>query len=795
MTLGGDGSAAIQFSGSTNNDYTGTTYVSSGTVLQLAKSSSGVPAVAGPLDISGTVRPLGHYMIANSSDVTVEASGQLQMGGYVADINGLSGSGPVDLGSGWVAIGYNNGSSTYSGVMSGAGSLYKYGSGTISLTGANTYTGITHVLAGMLIVNGSQPASALDVTYSGALGGTGTVGPLGCAGDLMFGASPGILTCSNLTLTSWAAYFVVLNGPNPGTGYTQLNVRGTNNLANAVLVLHLGLVSPLAKGQQFTIINNDGTDPITGTFVGLAEGAITNVSGYSFAISYVGGTGNDVVLTVVDVPGAAVSSSVTSGNGNHGIDPNECNQLNLAITNRSVGSMTGVNATLSTTTPGVLITQPYSAYPNMAASGQATNLTPFQISTLPGFICGTDINLQLTVTSSWGPFTMNFVQHSGEPTTSPIRYANYTATPIPDVGTVDSSVYVFSDTVGPLSKVAVALYLTHTYDADLTISLIGPDGTTVVLSSGNGGGGANYGSGSADAALTWFDDAASTSITSGTAPFVGTFRPQQPLSAFIGKTGTALVGAWRLRVTDANGGSLGTLRDWTLIPYGTVCASGSGACDYCLTAVTNSIASTDSTQAGRIVNNGILASCGAPKPCPGAADATARHYDVYAFTNTTASDACVTTLLTSSCDVQAVIYVNAFNPANITNNYAADSGASTANGAASPQSCSASIPAGAKLFVVVNEVTANAGCGSYTLQVSGLPCPQPTLVIAPAVPTGSVRLHWPSWAGGYNLETSSAVKAGVWATCPNEPMVSAGRCNVTNTCVTAPEVFYRLHKP
>ena len=52
-------------------------------------------------------------------------------------------------------------------------------------------------------------------------------------------------------------------------------------------------------GETFTIITNDGRDAIGGTFSGLPEGASLAINGLTFQISYVGGTGNDVVLTVV----------------------------------------------------------------------------------------------------------------------------------------------------------------------------------------------------------------------------------------------------------------------------------------------------------------------------------------------------------------------------------------------------------------------------------------------------------------------------------------------------------------
>ena len=57
-----------------------------------------------------------------------------------------------------------------------------------------------------------------------------------------------------------------------------------------------------AVGQSYTIIDNDSNDAVTGTFNNLAEGATFTVDGYVFKISYVGGTGNDVVVTVQSVP-------------------------------------------------------------------------------------------------------------------------------------------------------------------------------------------------------------------------------------------------------------------------------------------------------------------------------------------------------------------------------------------------------------------------------------------------------------------------------------------------------------
>ena len=141
--------------------------------------------------------------------------------------------------------------------------------------------------------------------------------------------------------TSTGNFTVELTGPNPGVGgYDQLNVNGTVSLANATLTVIPNFTTPVSIGQQFVIINNDGVDPVSGTFSGLANGAQFTAGGYTFRINYNGGTGNDVVLTLLGVPGNTVTlDAVASGwydsTGNH--DPSNLNYLaeNISGTNSS----------------------------------------------------------------------------------------------------------------------------------------------------------------------------------------------------------------------------------------------------------------------------------------------------------------------------------------------------------------------------------------------------------------------------------------------------------------------------
>ncbi len=99
----------------------------------------------------------------------------------------------------------------------------------------------------------------------------------------------------------------------------------------------------------------------------------------------------------------------SGGNGNGIIEANECNNLNVSLLNDGCLLGSGISGRLSTTTPGVTITQPNSPYPDTAEGAVSVNSIPFQVSTSAGFACGTPINFTLTVTYAGGGMgTFNF---------------------------------------------------------------------------------------------------------------------------------------------------------------------------------------------------------------------------------------------------------------------------------------------------------------------------------------------------------------------------------------------------
>ncbi len=150
----------------------------------------------------------------------------------------------------------------------------------------------------VVVIDGTR--GVVNVEANGTLKGTGTVGALTVLGTVAPGHSPGCLTSGDLSLSG--TYQAEIGGNDACTGYDQLKVNGTVTLNNATLSTSLYNGFLPKQGAKYTIIDNDGSDAVTGTFANLAEGATFKVSDGVFKISYVGGDGNDVVLTVVTAP-------------------------------------------------------------------------------------------------------------------------------------------------------------------------------------------------------------------------------------------------------------------------------------------------------------------------------------------------------------------------------------------------------------------------------------------------------------------------------------------------------------
>lgn len=125
------------------------------------------------------------------------------------------------------------------------------------------------------------------------------------------------------------------------------------------------------------------------------------------------------------------------------------------------------------------------------------------------------------------------------------------------------------------------------------------------------------------------------------------------------------------------------------------------------------------TIAVRHFRDGVASSCGPPKAFPGTTQPGTRQYDAYTFqTCPNSGPACITVNLSgaNAINLFTAAYTGNFNPADLSQNYLADAGASAAS-----RTYSFNLPGGAQTFtVIVYDVPPGAASNSvYTLNVSG----------------------------------------------------------------------------
>lgn len=326
----------LLFSGTQANSHH-RTEVTGGT-LRLNKTAN-VAAVASELQIGNGTQAASVIVastenIANNVVVQVDQNGTLTLlaqetigglilngsetlpGGAVQTTNQLTLSGDITVGSGpgnaifWPTItgsvNLAGGTRTISGDgamnMQGTtnGNLIKNGQAFVDVTSGTITGSVLMNLGGLRLEQNAVVAGGVTI-LGGELDGWGTASSIDTqAGSVAPGPIDRLRSTGAFSLgTADSGLIIHMQNQTPGSGYGQLRTGGPVALNSGRLVIGISFVPPI--NSQFTIIDNTGGAPISGTFLNLPDGAIIPAqNGTLFRINYNVGTGsNDVVLTVI----------------------------------------------------------------------------------------------------------------------------------------------------------------------------------------------------------------------------------------------------------------------------------------------------------------------------------------------------------------------------------------------------------------------------------------------------------------------------------------------------------------
>jgi fibronectin-binding autotransporter adhesin len=259
---------------------------------------------------------------------------------YGLGIDALTGNGKVDLNSGVLKVGVNNSNSTFAGVIMdsvGGGTLFKTGTGSLTLTGQNTYTGGTTLNQGTLQLgdgtSGHDPAlvtSGIAMNNSSlvynvatsqianyAISGSGAITKLG-AGTLQLGTNSSVASTVALNLNGGTTALVGNAAVQSSVITVQPAATLDTTAATALLTLGAGQVLTAGHtGAARTDIN--GSLALNGGVVNIGIGA-----------------GNAATLTenngTFTLGGGSLNFDLTSTPGNLGGANDMVNTQNLAIT-------------------------------------------------------------------------------------------------------------------------------------------------------------------------------------------------------------------------------------------------------------------------------------------------------------------------------------------------------------------------------------------------------------------------------------------------------------------------------
>ena len=393
LTLGGNISGSAAF----NKDAIGTlTLAGSNSMTSFTVLDYGILNLANANALANAQL----YLYGSSSNKMVTFG----LGGTnTYNIGALSGTstGILTLGANSVRIGGNNASTTYSGIIEGSGSLIKTGTGTMTLSGANTHSGGTTLSAGQININTTSAlgtgtfAVAHGTTFDNAsggaisnannnavnLGGTNTF-----AGSSSLNLGTGNVTLSSATRLNVNANSLTLGGNISGSAAFNkdaigtLTLSGSNSMTSLTVVdygiLNLANVNALANAQLYlydTGTNKAVTFGVSGanTYnIGALSGTSTGALSLGGNSVRIGGNGDSTTYSgIVEGSGSLTKNgtgtlTLSGANTYSGATAVAGGTLNLA---NAAGAALGSTSSLSVLSGATLLVSASDQVANTAA--------------------------------------------------------------------------------------------------------------------------------------------------------------------------------------------------------------------------------------------------------------------------------------------------------------------------------------------------------------------------------------------------------------------------------------------
>jgi len=358
------------------NTYTGGTIVNGGTL------KAGI--ITSAFGVTSSVT------LANSAGVTLDITGFNNTIGSLT--GGGANGGNVILGAATLTMGSNNTSpAAYDGIISGTGALIKSGTGILTLSGANSYTGATTISAGTLsinniqdvsggnssigapitiangtinigatgilkytgsghssnrVINGTADGGAIDASGAGTLTLTG--GRTGANNNLVLtgtgnGIESGIIGSGNATVTKSGIGTWTLSGANSYTGITTISA-GTLKLGGS----GSGANSPLGTTLGATTITSGAVLDLNGFTLATAESLTIRGAGLTaLPAGALTNTGNDASYTGA-ITLAAAATITTTNSGSLTLLGAVPGNFALTLNGTGLGTISGVRSGTST---------------------------------------------------------------------------------------------------------------------------------------------------------------------------------------------------------------------------------------------------------------------------------------------------------------------------------------------------------------------------------------------------------------------------------------------------------------